>query len=80
MNLAQWDIVRVRINPDDRVVVGSLPQVRPNMVVEPDEVDMPTMEGGQAPPPVPQRPLPPPAGQRGPANANPKEKTSKGSS
>jgi hypothetical protein len=48
------------------------------MQVEPEEMDMPTMEGGQAPSPVPQRPLPPPAGQRGPANGNSNEKTSKG--
>src|SRR5579884_311870 len=51
------------INSDDRVVVGSLPQIRPNMVVEPEEIAMPTMDGGQAPSPVPQRPQPPPPGR-----------------
>jgi multidrug efflux system membrane fusion protein len=65
------------INPEDRVVVGSLPQVRPNMAVEPEEIAMPTMDGGQAPPPVPQRLQPPPAGERGPRNPNPKEKADK---
>jgi membrane fusion protein, multidrug efflux system len=48
------------INPDDRVVVGSLPQIRPNMVVEPEEIAMPTMDTGMAPSPAPQRPQPPP--------------------
>ncbi len=68
------------INAEDRVVIGSLPQLRPNMVVEPEEMAMPTMDGGQAPPPVPQRPQPPPAGQRGSRTANPKDNTGKGRS
>jgi RND family efflux transporter MFP subunit len=61
------------VNPDDRVVVGSLPQVRPLMQVEPDEVEMPTMGAGQAPQPVPQRPQPPPAGASQPAPAKDKK-------
>lgn len=50
------------VSPDDWVVVGALPQVRPLMQVELDKMDMPRFDGGQAPPPVPQRPQPPPAG------------------
>jgi hypothetical protein len=52
------------VNPDDRVVVGVLPQVRPLMQVEPEEVEMPRIGVGQAPAPVPQRPQPPPAGTK----------------
>jgi hypothetical protein len=50
------------VNPDDRVVVGALPQFRPLMQVEPDEGEMPRIGAGQAPAPVPQKPQPPPAG------------------
>jgi multidrug efflux system membrane fusion protein len=50
------------VNPDDRVVVGALPQVRPLMQIEPEDVEMPSIGAGQAPAPVPQRPQPPPAG------------------
>src|SRR5262249_58546581 len=44
----------------DRVVVGSVQQVRPHMTVEPDEAPMPTMAAGQAPALAPKRPQPPP--------------------
>jgi multidrug efflux system membrane fusion protein len=50
------------VNLEDRVVVGALPQVRPLMQVEPEEMEMPKIGAGQAPAPVPQRPQPPPAG------------------
>ncbi len=42
---AQEDGLRVitsGLNPDDRVVVGGLQQVRPRMVVRPEEIPMPT--------------------------------------
>ncbi len=68
------------INADDRVVVGSLPQIRPNMVVEPEEIAMPTMETGMAPSPAPQRPQPPPAREQGPRMPKPQENPSKGQS
>jgi multidrug efflux system membrane fusion protein len=38
------------LNPDDRVVVGGLQQVRPQMQIRPDEVPMPSM-APQPPPP-----------------------------
>jgi multidrug efflux system membrane fusion protein len=50
------------VNLDDQIVVGALPQARPLMQVEPEEVEMPRIGAGQAPAPVPQRPRPPPAG------------------
>lgn len=68
------------IDADARVVVGALPQIRPNMVVEPEEVPMPTIDAGMAPPPVPQRPQPPPPGEQGPRKPGPKEKAEKGRS
>ncbi len=54
------------VNADDLVVVGALPQVRPRMEVESEETPMPTIDAGQAPPPVPPKPLPPPAGENKP--------------
>ncbi len=48
------------IEPDDWVVVGGLQQVRPRMEVEPEEIPMPTIGTGQAPPPVSSKPQPPP--------------------
>jgi multidrug efflux system membrane fusion protein len=47
------------IEADDRVAVGSLPQIQPNTKVDPEETDMPTIGAGEAPPPVPSRPKPP---------------------
>jgi multidrug efflux system membrane fusion protein len=61
------------VEPDDRVIVGALPQVRPNMQVGPEEVEMPRIGAGQAPPPVPQRPQPPPAGEHAPPPPNQKK-------
>jgi multidrug efflux system membrane fusion protein len=52
------------IDADDWVVVGALQQVRPLMQVEPEHTEMPTIGGGQAPPPVPRRPQPPPAREK----------------
>jgi multidrug efflux system membrane fusion protein len=55
------------LHADDRVVVGALQQVRPGMVVQPDEMAMPTIPtaaGGQAPSPVPGKPQPPPSGNQ----------------
>jgi multidrug efflux system membrane fusion protein len=52
------------LNPDDRIVVGALPQIRPRMEVEPEETAMPTIGAGQAPPPVPPKPQPPPPGHK----------------
>jgi multidrug efflux system membrane fusion protein len=52
------------VKADDRVVVGALQQVRPRMEVEPDEMPMPalgTPATGTAPPPVPDKPQPPPS-------------------
>ncbi len=43
----------------DRVIVGAVQQVRPNMKVDPDEGPMPTI-GGQPPPSSTNRPQPPP--------------------
>ncbi|MHB1422377.1 MAG: efflux RND transporter periplasmic adaptor subunit [Gemmataceae bacterium] len=60
------------VEADERVVVGALPQVRPLMQVEPEDVEMPTIGTGQAPPPVPRRPQPPPAGEK--TLPTPKEK------
>jgi multidrug efflux system membrane fusion protein len=53
------------LHADDRVVVGALQQIRPGMVVQPDEIAMPTIPtpaGGQAPSTVPGKPQPPPSG------------------
>jgi RND family efflux transporter MFP subunit len=49
------------VNPDDWVVVGALPQIRPRMEVEPEETAMPKIDAGQAPSPVPSKPQPPPS-------------------
>jgi multidrug efflux system membrane fusion protein len=53
------------LNKDDWVVVGALQQVRPGMEIEPEEMAMPAFgnPAGQAPPPVPDKPQPPPAGR-----------------
>ncbi len=66
MGSLQEDGLRVveGVEVDDRVVVGALPQIRPNMPVDPEDVEMPTIGAGRAPAPVPQRPQPPPAGQK----------------
>jgi multidrug efflux system membrane fusion protein len=52
------------VSKDDWVVVGALQQVRPRMEVQPEEMAMPAFgnPAGQAPPPVPDKPQPPPAG------------------
>ncbi len=52
------------LNPDDWVVVGALPQIRPRMEIEPEEIAMPTIGAGQAPSPVPPQPKPPPPGHK----------------
>lgn len=41
-------VVTQGLNPDDRVLIGGLPQVRPHMAIQPEPTAMPTM--GQAPP------------------------------
>ena len=53
-------VVESGLNPDDWVVVGGLPQVRPNMEIRPERIAMPTLgqpaepEGpSAAPPPAP---------------------------
>lgn len=54
------------VSKDDWVVVGALPQVRPNMEVSPEENDMRQLAAaslGQAPAPVPGKPQPPPRGK-----------------
>jgi multidrug efflux system membrane fusion protein len=53
------------LNKDDWVVVGALQQVRPGMEIEPEEMAMPAFgnPAGQAPPPVPDKPQPPPTGR-----------------
>ncbi len=52
------------VEKDDWVVVGALQQVRPRMEVQPEEMAMPSFgnPAGQAPPPVPEKPEPPPTG------------------
>jgi multidrug efflux system membrane fusion protein len=50
------------LHSDDWIVVGALPQLRPRMQIEPEETAMPTI-AGLAPPPVPQKPQPPPSGK-----------------
>jgi multidrug efflux system membrane fusion protein len=37
------------LKPDDLVVVGALPQVRPKMTIRPDRIDMPTLAGRPQP-------------------------------
>jgi multidrug efflux system membrane fusion protein len=56
-------VVESGVGRDDWVVVGALQQVRPNMPVEPDRVEMPTL--GLAPPAETKGPQPPPAGGAG---------------
>jgi len=59
-------VIETGVNPDDRVVVGALQQVRPHMEVDPDETPMPSLAGppaGQAPGAAPTRPQPPPPGE-----------------
>ena len=66
MGSLQTDGLRVveGVNPDDWIVVGALQQVRPRMVVDPEQITMPTLETtGQAPSPVPSKPQPPPPGK-----------------
>jgi multidrug efflux system membrane fusion protein len=58
------------IDADNWVVVGALPQIRPNMEVEREEVPMPTIGAGEAPPPVPPKPKPPPSGTGSPQKKN----------
>jgi membrane fusion protein, multidrug efflux system len=57
---------------DEWVVVGGLQQVRPRMIIEPEEMAMPlpaSPANGQAPPPVSRRPQPPPPGAKTPQQA-----------
>jgi multidrug efflux system membrane fusion protein len=51
------------LKKDDRVVTGSLQQVRPRMEVRPEEHPMPTLQG-QAPRAVNDRAQPPPPGEK----------------
>jgi multidrug efflux system membrane fusion protein len=63
-------VIESGLKPDEWVVVGGLPQVRPRMKVQPERIPMPTLgqpEGGEAPPDEPARkatPTPTPAGGR----------------
>ncbi|HWG47681.1 MAG TPA: efflux RND transporter periplasmic adaptor subunit [Gemmataceae bacterium] len=59
-------IEREGVRPDEWVVVGALPQIRPKMEVEPEQMAMPTIDAGQVPSPVPPKPQPPPAGENKP--------------
>jgi len=47
------------LQPDDWVIVGGLPQVRPRMVVQPERMQMPTLDN-PAGVPLGAKPLPPP--------------------
>jgi multidrug efflux system membrane fusion protein len=55
-------VIEQGIGPDDRVVIGAVQQVRPNMKVEADETAMTSLTNGQAPAAVSTRPQPPPPG------------------
>jgi membrane fusion protein, multidrug efflux system len=55
-------VIEKGVRLDDRVVVGAVQQVRPNMKVDPDEMSMPSLNNGQAPAGDPNRPQPPPPG------------------
>jgi multidrug efflux system membrane fusion protein len=50
------------VKPDDRVVVGALPQIRPRMQVEVEPVTMPTLGGPSTP--DSSKPQPPPPGEK----------------
>ncbi|HEY7429043.1 MAG TPA: efflux RND transporter periplasmic adaptor subunit [Gemmataceae bacterium] len=54
------------VKADEWVVVGALQQVRPRMEIEREEIPMPALGAGEAHPPVPAKPQPPPAGENGP--------------
>jgi multidrug efflux system membrane fusion protein len=42
-------VIQSGLKPDDSVVVGSLPQLRPRMQVQPDRVPMPTLSAQESP-------------------------------
>jgi multidrug efflux system membrane fusion protein len=58
-------VIENGLKAGDRVVVGALQQVRPNMQVSPERMPMPTLGPGEEQPGVPNRPQPPPPGQQG---------------
>ncbi|MCE9560720.1 MAG: efflux RND transporter periplasmic adaptor subunit [Planctomycetes bacterium] len=43
--------IETGVKPGEWVVVGGLQQLRPRLVIEPEQVAMPTLAGGDAPPP-----------------------------
>jgi multidrug efflux system membrane fusion protein len=48
-------VITEGLKPDDWVVVGGLPQIRPRMVIQPDKVPMPTMTQAESRRPLPRK-------------------------
>lgn len=65
------------VRPEEWVIVGALPQVRPRMEIDPEQVAMPVVGAGEAPSPVPPRPQPPPAGESNPRTSQEKRNEEK---
>jgi multidrug efflux system membrane fusion protein len=52
------------LKPEDLVVVGSLPQLRPKTVIKPEQEPMPSSAVNEAPTVARERPQPPPPGEQ----------------
>jgi RND family efflux transporter MFP subunit len=68
-------VIEEGLSDTDRVVISGLQQIRPRMVVEPEQTAMPTFNPGGQAPGMSSNPQPPPPGEKHPAEASPPSAT-----